>query len=65
MEANAIADIGDTAYEDLVVGIIFDKGTEDEYTARVLMLTNTEFRIVQTIEFEEEEPIDLEVRYTR
>lgn len=27
MEANAIADIGDTAYENLVVGVIFDVGT--------------------------------------
>lgn len=26
MEANTISDIGDTAYEDLVVGIIFDMG---------------------------------------
>lgn len=45
--------------------IIFDKGTEDEYTAKVLILTNTELRLEQTLEFEDDEPVALEVRYTR
>ncbi|PVY37381.1 hypothetical protein [Pontibacter virosus] len=45
--------------------IIFDKGTDDEYTASVLMLTDKELRLEQTLDFEEDEPVTLEVRYTR
>ncbi|MBX0335301.1 hypothetical protein K3G39_18860 [Pontibacter sp. HSC-14F20] len=44
--------------------IIFDKGTEDEYTATVLLLTDKELRMDQTVETEEG-PLTLEVRFTR
>lgn len=45
--------------------LIFDKGTDDEYTARIIRLTATEFYIEQILEFEEEDPLPLEIRFTR
>lgn len=44
--------------------IIFDKGTDEEYTASVLMLTDKELRMEQTIETEDG-PITMEVRFIR
>lgn len=45
--------------------LIFDKGTSDENTVRIVRLTATEFYIEQIIEFEDEDPLPLEIRFTR
>jgi hypothetical protein len=45
--------------------LLFDKGTDDEYTARVIKLTATEYYIEQILEFEDEDPLPLEIRFTR
>ncbi len=45
--------------------IIFDKGTEDEYTSRIMRLTAQEFYLEHMLEFEDEDPIPLEFRYKR
>jgi hypothetical protein len=45
--------------------ILFDKGTDDEYTSRIIKLTSTELHIEQTLEFEEEESVTLEIRFSR
>ena len=44
--------------------IIFDKGTEDEYKASVLMLTDKELRMEQTLETEDGD-LTLEFRFIR
>lgn len=44
--------------------IIFDKGTGDEYKASVLMLTDKELRMEQTLETEDGD-LTLEFRFTR
>lgn len=45
--------------------IIFDKGTEDEYKASVLMLTDKELRMEQTLEASDGSTLSLEVRFIR
>lgn len=45
--------------------LILDKGTDDENTARIIRLTATELYLEQILEFEDEEPLPLEIRFTR
>ncbi|MHC2992842.1 hypothetical protein OB13_15100 [Pontibacter sp. HJ8] len=56
---------GTWEFTDNEQSILHDKGTEDEYTSRIIKLTSTELYLEQTIEFEEEEPVTLEIRFSR